>query len=538
MKTIRTLASAVGLAALAVAAAPAFAGWKVAETEHFIYYSEAPEKEVLEAVSRMEKFDTLVRGLTGNTRPSSKLKVVMFELESMDDIARTMPYPADGVGGYYNSTEKGPFLVTFRENVRTGRDSAFKSSKTSFAWGPEVQQHEYLHHYMYQYFNTNYPTWYSEGFAEYYGTMAFPEEWVAEVGHAPFGRLNAIRNSPWLPVKELLTAKSYGDVRDIGALYSQGWLLTHFASQNPERGKQLNQYLRLVATGSTYDEAAEKAFGDLASLDKDLRAHRNDINAMRLSLKPMNFGDIKVRELSPIDDELMYYQIRLSSGFDRQGLPLVVRTVREKIAAATPTSNAYSILAQLEVLDGQFAPAIASADKALALDPKNASALVAKSKAMQGMLTPQSSTEQWEAARVPVREAIALSAYDPEPRMALFHSYLAQGVTPPDEGQNAIIEAFNLLPQNDDIRYLLARDFEQRGNIEDAIAIIEPAAFGTFDGDDSTAKKRRRALGKAAERYTNITDYESARDMLTRLQEKRDAAGTVEAAAETTVSSE
>lgn len=518
----KKFAFAASLAAASALSTPAHAEWKVAETEHFIYYSEAPEAELRETVENLEKFDTLVRALTNNSRPANPVKVTMFEVATMDDVNATFPYPSRGVGGYYSSTLDGPFLVTFRDNLRTGRKSALRANTQSYAWGPEVRQHEYLHHYMYQYFNTNYPSWYSEGFAEYYGTMAFLEDNVVEIGHAPFFRLNAIRGGSWIDAEDLLSAKSYADVDDVSALYAQGWLLTHFAANNPERGKQLQEYLNAVASGTDYGEAAKAAFGDLDKLNKELKDHRNNINAVRLSLKPMDFSDIEVRDLTPVDDSLMRYRIALYSGLEYSEIPLILNAVKERRAADPNDVAGLEIQAQLENMAGMHDDALATTARLLELDPGNIEGLTERGKALVGNLETGAAQAEWDAAREPLREAIAASNVAIEPRVALFTSFEKQGQMPSVTAQNRLVEAFQLLPQNDEIRYLLARDFEQRGFIEDAISIIEPAAFGTFDGDDAEKRRRERALRRYSERYSNINNYESPKDMLDRLVAKRD----------------
>lgn len=499
---------------------PAAAAWRVAETEHFVYYSEAPDAELRETVVRMETFDKLVRALTGNTRPSSPIKVTMFEVATMDDVNATFPYPSRGVGGYFSTTAQGPFLVTFRNAVRD-RNSAFRAAQQSITWGPEVRQHEYLHSYMYQYFNANYPTWYSEGFAEYYGSMSFPEPGVVEIGHAPQFRMNAILRQPWLPASKLLTAKSYADLDDVGMLYAQGWLLTHYAAQNPERGRQMQQYLRSVATGVAYDKAAKDAFGDLEVLDNELKKHARNLRAVRLSLKPVDVGKVTIRELPPVEDAMMRYRIRLNSGFARSALPIAVRAVRAARAADPANLEALHIQAQLENLAGLPADALKTAEAILARDPDNVWGLTEKGKAMVGLLTAQSSPSAWAAARAPLEQAAKRDKLAIEPRVALYRSFEGQGGLADLVAQNRLVEAFNLLPQDDDIRYLLARDFELRGMLDDAIQVIEPAAFGSFEGDEGKKKKRERARAQAAERYTNISNYESPRDMLARLTAKK-----------------
>lgn len=510
------------LTCLIALAAPAKAEWRVAETENFVYYSEAPPAELRQTVGRLQTFDKLVRALTGNQRPPSPVKVVIFEVSDMDQVNQTFPYPSQGVGGYYSSTKQGPFLVTFRNVLRMGAGSMFKSSRQNLSWGPSVRQHEYLHHYMYQYFNANYPSWYSEGFAEYYGSMTFPEPNVVEIGHAPLFRIDAIRGGAWLHVEKLLTAKSYADVGDqIGALYAQGWLLTHMAATRPERGKQLTAYLNAVASGAPYPQAASEAFGDLDELNRELRKYVGQFTAVRLSLKPIDEAAIPVRELGAVESELMRYQIRLYSGFDYAALPQVIATVK-KIRAPEPNNRlGLQIQAQLENLGGKRQDALETATRLLALYPGDTIGLTHLGIAKAGLLSPASSAEEWDAARAPLREAIAAAPMAIEPKVALFETYGVQGVLPSVEAQNQLVQAFTLLPSNDDVRYMLARDFEQRDLIEDAIAVIKPAAFGSFDGDEKEKARRQKRLADASKRYSSISIYESPGDMLKRLEAKQ-----------------
>ena len=96
--------------------------------------------------------------------------------------------------------------------------------------------------------------------------MAFGEGNTVEIGHAPYFGMDVI-NSSWLKAKDLLGAKSYAKITDVGSLYAEGWLLTHYGAQNKERGKQLADSLNKVARGMAYPEAAKAAFGDFDQLD-------------------------------------------------------------------------------------------------------------------------------------------------------------------------------------------------------------------------------------------------------------------------------
>ena len=504
----------LGVSAFAIAV-PAHAAWRVAETEHFKIFSEAPAEELSATVTKLEKFDKIVRAMTANSKPSSPLKVTMYQVRDMLAVAQTMPYPTNGVGGYYTTSFKGPHLVTMRQDLRDSGATRGRVEK-SIRWGPEVTQHEYLHHYMYQYFPANYPTWYSEGFAEYYGTMAFGENNSVEIGHAPFFRMDVIKSS-WLKAKDLLAAKSYADVDNVGALYAEGWLLTHYGAQNKERGKQLADYLNKVARGMPYPEAAKAAFGDLDLLDKELKTHAKNLTATQFSLKPIDIGPIAMRELSRLENAMMRYEVGLRSGYRRDDMPRISDNVRAARAGALDDPYGLAVQAEIDLLADNPKAALVSADRLVKLKPDDPRGLLAKGRAELALLGKSAGGPQGDAARLLIARAAKAEPANPEPLVAHYRSYADAGVLPPPPAQNALMTALKLLPQNEEIRYMAAADFEKRGMIDEAIVVISPAAYGSFDGDEGELKKREKETLKAAAMYTGIAAHETAKKMLDRL---------------------
>ena len=513
----------LGVSVLAFAA-PAHAAWRVAETEHFKIYSEATPEELSATVTRLEKFDKIVRVMTGNSKPASPVKVTMFQVRDMLAVAQTIPYPTRGIGGYYTTSFKGPHLIAMRQDLRESGATRGRASQ-SIRWGPEVTQHEYLHHYMYQYFPANYPTWYSEGFAEYYGTMAFGENNSVEIGHAPFFRMDVIKSS-WLKAKDLLAAKSYADVTDVGPLYAEGWLLTHYGAQNKERGKHLADYLNKVAKGMPYPEAASAAFGDLDQLDKELKAHAKNLTATRFSLKPIDIGPVAMRELGPLENALLRYEIGLRSGFRRDDMARISDNVRAARAGALDDPYGLAVQAEIDLLAENPKAALVSADKLVKLKPDDPRGLLAKGRAELELLGKAAGGSQGDAARQSIARAAKLEPANPEPLVAYYHSYADAGVLPPPPAQNALMSALKLLPQDPEIRYMAAADFEKRGMIDEAILVISPAAYGSFDGDDGEERKRDKETAKAAAMFTGVTAHETPKKMLERLTAAKAKSGT------------
>lgn len=518
---VMKLANILFGASLAVigVAAPAHAEWIEVRSTNFRFFSEDEPTDVVERVENLEKLDQIVRTVTGNDKPPSPLPVTAFELATIDDVQESS-FGVAGAAAYYTTSEQGAHLVTFHRPVKV-RTSGSRTSRT-YRIQDEVTQHEYLHHLMFQYFPTNYPTFYPEGFAEYYGTIQFEDDNVIVVGHAPFGRLEAMDN--WLDVEEMLTAKSYADVRNLSGLYAQGWLLTHMAASRPERGKQLQQYLRDVSQGVPYEEAATNAFGDLDKFNEELRKYKDEVTALTIKLDGIDPGKVEVRKLSPVEEQLIEVELALRSTIKYSELPDLADKVRSVSSENPDDPYGAGLLAVTEYLAGDLDAASAAARKAIALDSDHVRGHMVAGMAATDRLAEAKSTDgaQWDVAREHFETALAADDTATWNLIAFYDSYVKQGVLPPAKAQNALMRAFQLMPRNDDVRYKLAADFERRGMIEEAIFIISPAAFGTFDGDEREKKKREKAIKEYAEEYTKIEVRETPLEMLARLEAKRD----------------
>ena len=525
----KVILSCVSLAVLAWQA-PAQAEWVEVRSTNFRFLSEDDPSEVVERVENLEKLDKIVRTVTGNDQPPSPLPVTAYELNTMGDVQESS-FGVAGAAAYYTTSEQGAHLVTFHRPVKV-RVSGSRTSRT-YRIQDEVTQHEYLHHLMFQYFPTNYPTFYPEGFAEYYGTMQFEDDDVIVVGHAPFGRLESMSN--WLDVKDMLTAKSYADVRNLSGLYAQGWLLTHMAASRPERGKQLQQYLRAVSQGTPYEKAATDAFGDLDKFNDELRRYKDEVTALTIKLDGIDPGKVEVRKLSPVEEQLVEVEMALRSTIKYSELPGLANKVRSVASSDPNDPYGPGLLAVTEYMSGDLDSADAAAQQAISLDRNHVRGnMVAGMVAIDRLAQAKSDDQDaWDAAREHFETALSEDDTATWNLIAYYDSFVKQGVLPPAKPQNALMRAFQLMPRNDDVRYKLASDYEQREMIEEAIFIISPAAFGTFDGDEREKSKRERALRKYAEDYTKIEVRETPLEMLARLEAKRD--GRWDAATQTIV---
>ena len=355
------------------------AEWRQATSENFIVYSQDSEQELRDAVAKLERFHFILRATHNITRPPSPIRLKVFLLRNAAAVARSLPYESGGVNGYYEANLRGPMIVGTR-SVGGGYRGL----------DPEiVLQHEYAHHFMYSYFPAIYPTWYTEGFAEFWGNSRLLENDVFEVGHPARDRLSEFAGGAWLPLHRVLGARSYGDVgNDINLIYSQGWLLVRYLFENRERRGQLDQYLNLINAGVSYEEAMDRAFGEGArELNDELFEYAGSqrFNVFRLPFRRIAIPEIRIRSLRPAEEALLGHEILLGLGVLQSDAVMFAREVRAIAARHPDDAYAAAMLVEAEQVAGDRAAARVAVDRLLALDPRHARGL-----AWRGLLQAES----------------------------------------------------------------------------------------------------------------------------------------------------
>ena len=503
--------------------AAAQAEWYEARSNNFIVYSEGSRSDAEAYAARLERYHFVLRTFhrIDAARVSNPLRVFLFSsFGSVRDMAG-----GASVAGYYVSDARGLMFVGSR--ARGGlSDGDPRSANRALRLDPEsTLLHEYAHHFMYQYFPATYPTWYSEGFAEFWGTTRLLENDVVEVGYPAEDRVATFDILSWLPIQRLLTIHHYGEApgENIALLYAEGWLLMRYAFENPERKRQLDNYLRLINAGRSYEQAMREAFPDIERFDRELfnYAGARRFTAVRLPFRTIDVGPIVVRELRPAENALIEHEIRIGQGYAQRDAAEFAGDVR-RIASRYPDDPfALSVLMEAERLAGNHDAAIAAADRLLDREPNHARAMATKGLASAAKLRAASSADRaaWSGIQQLLARAARAAPNDPVVLDAYYDSYAMQGVLPPEQAQNALYTAMDLAPSDGELRYKLARDFEQRDMIREAIAIIRPEALSMPHNETERDRRERERL---EERYRQAgrERHETAREMLARLEQR------------------
>lgn len=519
------------LLVLAIACLPveAWADWHLAESKHFVIYAEGDNGSASRAAARLEKFHSVLRLLSGATAPDSPIKVKVYLVSGTDEVAQTLPFGGGGVAGYYRVSLRGPATVMSRTDVRGSRGSRGEIYVADQK-AERLLFHELTHHFSSQYFPAAYPSWYSEGFAEFMGTMEIAANDVVVIGTPARDRYASFTMNDWLPVRKLLVAHSYRDVNDaIHLLYSEGWLLVHYLSMTDKRQQQLKTYLTDINRGKPFDRAAVDAFGDLDTLDKELKSYaaRGSLQTIQLPFKKLDPGPITTRALTPAETAMLPFDIRLSAGVAARDIDAFADRVSTTAKRYPDSAFAQGLRFEAARLAGRQAEAAFAANQWLAISPNDGFAVAAQAAIDADALVAAGDRRpaSWTAIRRRYSDAARKSPDQPVILHGFYMTYVQQGVQPPESAQSALYRAFEVLPQLDSLRQQVAIDFERRGMIDDAIAVIKPAALQVRDDAElGEGEQRKRDADRARYRIAGEELGEDARETLTRLEAAQTAA--------------
>ena len=457
----------------------ATARWLRAESASFVGYSRGSEAALRQRLTELQRFDALLRLLTGVTPSASTARLPVYVVDT---------------GDFHVLGESGRRLSGFY-TVSPGGIAAFVTG-SNVAGGDIVLLHEYTHHFMFEASGAAYPAWYVEGFAEYMATAVLGAK-DTEFGEVEPGRGRDLVQGSWLPMRKVMTAR-IADLRadDLPLFYAQGWLTVHYMLRDADRNRRLREYLRAINAGKPAEAAFETAFGfGYDELGK--RLHRyigsRDITKTRMN-RPITASDAAatVTTLPPAADALLLPGVRLGMlAFDGSARAAtgdnadLLAAIRKGAARYPDDRFAQDVLAEAEVKLGDRAAGIAALDTQLTARPNDPQLLYvramtlivdAEAAARAGAPTP----EAMHRARVMLTRANAARPDD-------YRILAAHARTEPlgkfgDRELDVLLRAVELAPQVSYNAMLAARALIARGDRDRARSLLTPIANNPHGG--------------------------------------------------------
>ncbi len=499
MSVFRAVARLICLSLIAslFSAAPAAAKWRVAESDHFVIYAEDSEKDLARFADMLERYHAAMSFVTGRSpeKPSPSSRVSIYVVGDQSDIRRLIDSDNRFIAGYYTPRAAGS--VAFVQDIRpTSGEPTFSMT---------VLLHEYAHHYIISSSRYGMPRWLSEGAAEFFASAKFPSDGSVQIGRPANHRAGELSFADDVSVHELLDPDLYEAKRGKGydAFYGKAWLLYHYLTFNEERDGQLVAYMRAMMAGKSSPDAASEAFGDIDTLDREVKAYlrARRMTAFNLSPDKITIGAVRVTELGAGAEAMMPVVLQSRRGVDTEQATKVVEQARAVAAKFPDDAFVQTALAEAEFDAGNDAEAIAAADRALAIDAGSKNALVQKGYALFRLAEDSADPEQaYKKAMGPFSRLNQLERDHPLPLVYLYRSFAQRGLEPTEQAKHALERAAELAPFDKSLWMNVGMMQAQEGQIELARFSLEPIANDPHGGGlAQTAKRVIAVLEKSPE---------------------------------------
>jgi len=493
-----------GLAiALAIAAAPSSAAWLEARTDHFIVYSEGSEASVRSYAAKLERFDQGMRRI--HALPDSELDranpLIVFALSDSAAIHRLYCGAFSQVkeragcreiAGFYAGHVEGSVAFTSRDNNGGGKFDL--SALTTLL-------HEYSHHMMSANYAGVYPAWYVEGFAEFNSTASLDKPEGVGIGLPATHRAYGLFLGSKLPIEKLLASNISslkGEERE--SLYGRGWLLTHMLTFEKARSGQLDAYIAAMNRGVPSLEAARAAFGDLAKLNKEMDAYvrRKSMSYVMVSVSTVPDSLVKIRRLTSGESAMMPIRIQSDRGVDGTTAGPVALEARRLAQPFADDPGAQLALTEAEFDAGNLDLAEAAADRVLAKKPDDYGALLYKGQIeMRRAWTANARDDAtWKKVRSWFVRANRQQNNAAEALWLFYISYRSQAIKPTTNAVAGLERAFQLVPQDDGVRFTLAGQYLSDGRLVEARKALVPLAYDPHAAPDNRALKLIELIDK------------------------------------------
>ncbi len=290
-------------AAICVAAVPRAqaAQWLEARIDDFVLVTDAKEVYARNTLRDFAVFKQALGVLAPLTRGVPRMPTQMFALDA----------------GNWRSFTPGPRTAGFFSPQAYVNYIVFDRTPTGML-SREVVYHEYMHYVLYNGSDLPLPPWWAEGVAEVFSSIS-EHDGKIDFGMTPRARKSEFAYFDLMPTSMLLSvdrdSPEYRKHSMAPMFYPQSWLTAHYLLVGrPERGRQVQRYLREIAAGKLVADAVQAAFGiSVSELDEEIRAYRREgkIRGYRLTLSAP-LPDAKEVVIRPLPEPVALSRLALA----------------------------------------------------------------------------------------------------------------------------------------------------------------------------------------------------------------------------------
>jgi hypothetical protein len=394
-------AAALGTLFLFAAALAAPSGkWIEVHSPNFIVVSNAGEGQARRTAVQFEQIRSLFRDSLSYVKNSPSPVITIMAVKDEDSLRELLPEYWAQKG---HSHPAGIFL--------DGGYDQFQVAVNLAAHGDNPYEglyHEYYHSVTMPYF-PGLPVWVAEGMADFFGNSVIGDK-NANLGMPNAALIDELRTKPLIPLATLFkvdhNSPYYNEQNKVSIFYAESWALIHYLMLGDQRSHNpsFGAYLAALGQGTSQDEAAAKAFGDLRKLQDNLDKYIGRFSFPIIQVPaPAKVPDSSLNARALSEAEVDAYSggfLALHRQYD-QAEPLLKESAQLDPKLALAQRN----LAFLHLFRDEHADALTSLSAAIALDPQDAT-----TRFLRAQLTFDGVSHTEPQIENDLRQAIALKA--------------------------------------------------------------------------------------------------------------------------------
>lgn len=232
--------------------------WRELRSPDFILYSRGPEENLKALALDLARYVAVVERLVESQPPKKVARIFLVREEATEIFM-----PSTFIAGYMNHSLAGY--------------GGFMRSATHDPNYRNLLLHEFSHYLNLRGAKLSYPTWYTEGYAEFLGSIRTRDD-VMEVGSAPPYNLLRLEDRRLakkdIDLAEIFSFQRDGRTPDPRDLYPIAWAVVHYLNSNPHRREQMLAMLRDQADGVHWKRAYDRWFSEpIELLSKRVSQH-------------------------------------------------------------------------------------------------------------------------------------------------------------------------------------------------------------------------------------------------------------------------
>lgn len=310
--------------------------WIRIQSQHFEVYSSAGERATRDTVKYFEQVRQFFADAFGRDgKVTQPVRIVIFGSKREYEPYRMNEFAT----AYYRSGAERDYIVL--------SEAGLSSYPTA--------THEYVH-LIANHAGMKLPPWLNEGMAELYSTLK-PQGNKILVGSLIAGRQQALLQDRWVPLATICGADResayYNEKDKAGALYNEGWALTHMLALSPEYREGFPGFVEAIMAGLDSEGAMMKAYSrTMKRMDSEVQAYiRRDVfQAVLLPLKLVKVQD----ELASEPASRFDVRMTLAELSDRPDKAKDVAVMLQELAKDYPEQHeVHSALGYLEWRQGR-----------------------------------------------------------------------------------------------------------------------------------------------------------------------------------------